>query len=137
MTKKANELTELQIQNGVIAWFDSVFGESDINGLLFAHLEGVMLGGKSARERAIRGAILKRAGMRRGIPDLFLAVARGGFYGLFLEIKKPGGVLSAIQKSRQNQLRAEGFCVSTVFSVKQAVDFIKDYLGGELWIENC
>ena len=33
------------------------------------------------------GARMKRIGLRSGFPDLFFPVARGGFHGLFVEMK--------------------------------------------------
>lgn len=35
----------------------------------------------------------KREGMTKGVPDLHLPVPRGGYHGLWIEMKKPGGVL--------------------------------------------
>ena len=34
------------------------------------------------------GAELKRMGMRRGFPDLFIPQAKKGFYGMFVELKR-------------------------------------------------
>lgn len=34
---------------------------------------------------------LKKAGTRRGIPDLMLPVAHGGFHGLYVELKRTKG----------------------------------------------
>ena len=49
-------------------------------GLLFAIPNG---GARSA----VTGARLKEEGVRRGVPDMMLPVARGGFHGLFIELK--------------------------------------------------
>jgi len=38
---------------------------------------------------ARKGATLKAMGLRAGAPDLFLAMMRGGYGGLYLEIKGP------------------------------------------------
>lgn len=36
-----------------------------------------------------QGARLKAAGLKPGVSDIFLPVPRGGYYGLFIEMKKP------------------------------------------------
>lgn len=36
---------------------------------------------------AVTGARLKEEGVRRGVPDMMLPVARGGFHGMFIELK--------------------------------------------------
>ncbi|WP_407543471.1 VRR-NUC domain-containing protein (plasmid) [Deinococcus radiomollis] len=44
-------------------------------------------------------AKLKADGVRKGIPDLHLAVATGRDHGLYIEMKNPGGRPSAEQSS--------------------------------------
>ena len=53
---------------------------------------------------------MKDEGVRAGIPDLFLAVPRGGFHGLFVELKRTkGGRTSDVQEKAMALLRAQGF----------------------------
>jgi hypothetical protein len=47
---------------------------------------------------AVTGAILKREGVRKGIPDLFLVKRNNQYSGLFIEMKAPKGVVSKEQK---------------------------------------
>lgn len=50
---------------------------------------------------------LKKAGTRRGIPDLMLPVARCGFHGLYVEMKRQkGGHVDPDQKACHEFLRA-------------------------------
>jgi hypothetical protein len=56
------------------------------------------------RRNIITGARLKKEGVRRGIPDLFLAVPKNGYSGLFIEMKTPSGKLSAEQDARIGEL---------------------------------
>ena len=42
---------------------------------------------------------LKREGVKSGVPDLFLPVARDGYHGLFIEMKAIGGRTSPNQKN--------------------------------------
>jgi hypothetical protein len=39
---------------------------------------------------ATTAALMRAEGVRRGVPDLVLPVARGGHFGLYVEMKRPG-----------------------------------------------
>lgn len=55
---------------------------------------------------------LKREGVRAGVPDIFLAVARGEFHGMFIEMKKKkGGRVSEAQKRVGGVLIGRGYFV--------------------------
>ena len=61
---------------------------------------------------SIVSARMKAEGVRAGVPDLFLAVPRGGYAGLFIEMKKrKGGVFSDAQKAMMADLAVQGFRV--------------------------
>ena len=50
-------------------------------------------------------------GLLAGAPDLFVPVARGGYHGLFIEMKRLyGGVVSERQKAAIAELRKAGYC---------------------------
>lgn len=67
--------------------------------------------------------------MRSGIPDLFLAVPRGYFHGLFIEMKKPqGGVVSDNQKACMEMLSNNDYCVTVCHGFLDAQEAIKGYL---------
>ncbi|MCK5026631.1 MAG: VRR-NUC domain-containing protein, partial [Nanoarchaeota archaeon] len=57
---------------------------------------------KSKRVR-IMGKLM---GIKTGIPDLLLPVARRNFHGLFIEMKRVDGGLSPAQKKRIPKLKA-------------------------------
>ena len=71
-------------------------------GLLYA----IPNGGK----RAIKTAIaLKAQGVKSGVPDMCLPVARGGYHGLYIELKRQrGGTVSETQKSWITALAKQG-----------------------------
>jgi|TARA_A100001391_G_scaffold72663_1_gene46522 hypothetical protein len=59
-------------------------------------------GGHRNKRTAAR---LKAQGVKSGVPDVFLPVARGGFHGLYIEMKKPKDAKSSAGKATANQLR--------------------------------
>lgn len=72
---------------------------------------------------------MKDEGVRSGIPDLFLAVPRGNFHGLFIEMKKPqGGVVSDNQKACMEMLSNNDYCVTVCRGFIDAQEAIKGYL---------
>ncbi len=76
---------------------------------------------------------MKDEGVRSGIPDLFLAVPRGNFHGLFIEMKKPrGGVVSDNQKVCMEMLSTNGYCVTVCHGFIEAKTAITAYLDSRL-----
>lgn len=72
---------------------------------------------------------MKDEGVRAGIPDLFLAVPRGKFHGLFVEMKKSqGGVVSDAQKACMEMLSNNGYCVTVCHGFIEAKTAITAYL---------
>lgn len=72
---------------------------------------------------------MKDEGVRAGIPDLFLAVPRGKFHGLFVEMKKPqGGVVSDAQKACMEILSENGYFVTVCHGFIEAKAAIIRYL---------
>ena len=66
--------------------------------------------------RPIKTAVnMKRTGTKAGVPDMFLPVARGGFHGMYIEMKRTkGGHVSDEQKSGIKALTEQGYkCVIT------------------------
>ena len=71
--------------------------------LLFVFLYG-------GERNIIVAARMKKEGVRAGVPDLFLAVPKGEFHGLFIEMKKPkGGRVSKNQSSMMKLLSEQGY----------------------------
>jgi hypothetical protein len=72
----------------------------------------------------IEGAILKGLGVRAGVPDV-IAVRDGRTYAL--EIKSPGGRLTAAQNAAHAALRAAGATVETTFSLDDALTVLEGW----------
>lgn len=81
------------------------------------------------RRDARGAAVLKSMGVRPGIPDLFLPLARGGFHGLAVEIKDRVGSLSRDQARICLALLDCGYLAVIIRDFESAVKVIRDYLG--------
>ena len=74
-------------------------------------------------------ARMKRLGVKSGVPDLFLPVARGGFHGLWIEMKrKKDSRVSDAQKAWIESLRSEMYRCEVAYGSKQACDYLFNYL---------
>lgn len=89
--------------------------------LLFA----IPNGGKRSKKVAME---LKQEGVRPGVPDMMLAVAKGGYHGLFIELKKIGGKAQPNQKKWQSMLRAQGYKSEIIEGWEDAIKEIREYL---------
>lgn len=70
-------------------------------------LHAIPNGGKRSKSEAAR---MKAAGVKAGVPDMFLPVARGGSHGLYIELKRiKGGRVSAEQLAWMEELTREGY----------------------------
>ena len=72
---------------------------------------------------------LKEQGVKAGIPDIFLPCARGGFHGLYIEMKRrKGGRVSIEQKKTIIALREQGYRVEVCEGWEKAREVIKEYM---------
>lgn len=85
------------------------------------------------------GAILKAAGMKSGVPDLCLPVARLGFHGLYIEMKYQKGKTSVEQEEFMVLLRQQGYKTAVAWGADQAQEIIRHYLarGPGFDLVNC
>lgn len=77
------------------------------------------------------GAALRRGGLRRGFPDLFIPLACKGYHGLFIEMKRRGGRVSEDQKEWLRRLMRNGYLCEVCFGADDAIKFIKKYTENE------
>lgn len=80
------------------------------------------LGRGSKTARIIAGTRAKAEGRRKGVPDLCLPVARGGYFGLYLELKPADGSgrVKPEQKAWAAALTEEGYLVLAPRGFEQA-----------------
>jgi VRR-NUC domain len=102
------------------------------NWLALSKIDGVELAyavpNGGARHPAV-AAKLKKEGVKAGIPDVVLPVARGGFIGLSIEFKHGDGSPSKEQRERINAWQKEGWCVTLCWDWQAATRFVIGYLG--------
>lgn len=76
----------------------------------------------------MEAANLKRQGVKAGVPDLFLPVARNGKYGMFIEMKVGRNKCTDNQKKWIRNLLEQGYEVKVCYSCEEAIQVIKKYL---------
>lgn len=81
---------------------------------------------------AITGAMLKREGVKPGIPDIFLPLPVGDFHGLFIELKTAKGQPSPEQREWLTRLRNRGYAAVLCRGLDEAIDTISRYVAGQL-----
>lgn len=75
-------------------------------------------------------AILKRQGVKAGVPDLCLPVPRGGYHGLFIELKTKTGRLSDNQERWLKALTIEGYKAIVCYGHEEATEALANYIRG-------
>ena len=75
---------------------------------------------------------LKAAGVREGVPDLFLPVPAGGFHGLCIEMKAGDDDLKPAQIRWRDFLTSQGYCHVVCWTEQQASDTLTQYLTGQI-----
>ncbi|MCP4566077.1 MAG: VRR-NUC domain-containing protein [FCB group bacterium] len=74
-------------------------------------------------------ATLKAQGLRPGVPDIDVPIARLPYHGLRIELKRQsGGQVSQAQKHFHEALRKQGYLVHVCCGWREAVESVKDYL---------
>lgn len=74
---------------------------------------------------------LKAEGVKAGVPDLHLPVARRGWHGLWIELKAIGKGASKAQKHWLSHLREQGHRAEVCQGWQAAARIIQDYLSEE------
>lgn len=81
----------------------------------------------------IEAAKLKRMGVKAGVPDIELPVAKGGYTGLHIELKRmEGGRVSLLQKEWIEGLSELGRLAAVCKGAREAIPLIEKYLRGEI-----
>lgn len=113
---------EEDVQISCVTWFRLQYHEL---ALLLYHVPN---GGKRGKVEAAR---FKAMGVQRGVSDLCLDVARGGYHGLRIEMKKISGDSrqSEDQRKWQEAVEAQGFKYAVCRSLDEFITIVESYLG--------
>jgi hypothetical protein len=97
---------------------------------LYGIPNGTLLAG-DYRHRAIQMARLKAEGLRPGVPDLCLPIARRGFQALYIEQKstRKGAVASDEQIEWRRWLNTHGNHAAICIGAKQSIELLLWYVG--------
>lgn len=115
-------MTEYQHQKTVFEWTRFVRGQYPELKFLF-HIKNEITGG-TARQAAID----KVQGVKKGVPDLFLPVARGNYHGLFIEMKTEKGKPTNEQKWWIEELNKQNYFAEVCHGWESAVRVLEWYL---------
>lgn len=89
----------------------------------------------AAKRSKRQGAYMKAEGLRAGVPDVCLPVARQGFHALYIELKRPrtatqrAGTVSAAQSDMLDRLNQERNLAIVCYGWEEAAKAIIDYVG--------
>lgn len=108
---------EHDLQEGCVRWFRMQYrGE-----VIFA----IPNGGKRDKVTARR---MRDEGVTSGVPDLMIAAVRGGYGGLFVEMKNgSAGRVSEEQMEMMERLRKAGYRCEVVRSFEEFVSVVRTY----------
>jgi hypothetical protein len=107
----------------------AIFEWADLNMATYPQLENLFAIPNGGQREHRTGAMLKREGVRAGVPDMMLAYPCGNYHGLFIELKRrDGGKVSPTQTEWINRLNKAGYLTIVAYCAKEAVQIITYYL---------
>lgn len=104
----------------LINWFDAAYPK--LSERLFAIPNG-------GHRHVATAKKMKSEGVRAGVPDCMLPVAKGGYHGIFIELKKTKtGRVSKEQKAWNEFLNEQGYLAVICYGFDEAKKAIEEYL---------
>lgn len=79
----------------------------------------------------LEAANLKRQGVKAGVPDLCLPVARNGFHGLYIEMKYGRNKTTEAQEEWLKNLTEQGYFTAVCYGAEEAEKVLLEYLTGK------
>lgn len=122
---KKKVYSEQYEQQLIIRWWDGICKDSTaiaaLQSNLLMHIPNGTLQAMKMKQRGL--------GVRSGVPDLFLAIPRGGYHGLWIELKRTrGGIISPEQIDFITLLKQQHYAAYVCKGHDSAIDLIKTYL---------
>jgi VRR-NUC domain. len=117
--------TEAQEQTLLFEWAALQTGKYPELALMFHVANG-------GSRHPVEAANLKRQGVKAGVPDICLPVARGKYHGLYIELKRrKSGRPSSAQIWWLGSLQEQGYVAWICYGWEHAAKMIKEYLETE------
>lgn len=116
--RKRSEATE---QERLISWAQWQYNKYPELKLLYHVPNG-------GSRNTLEAANLKRQGVKAGVPDLCLPVARQNFHGLYIEMKWGKNKVTENQSQWLDDLREQGYNAIVCYGADEAIRAIEDYL---------
>lgn len=114
--------TESQEQQRLFQWARMESGRFPELELLY-HIPNE---GKRSR---VTGRRMVAEGLKKGVPDICLPVARGGSHGLYIELKRTKDwKITQEQENWMRELMAQGYQVALCIGWEKAAEIIRGYL---------
>ena len=115
---KSSEAREQSALFGWLEWYGNICPE----GKLAYHIPN---GGS---RNVIEARNLKLQGVKAGVPDICLPVPRGGYHGMYIEMKYGKNTTTDAQNLWLEALREQGYYTAVCYSCEAAQAEIKRYL---------
>lgn len=119
--RKRSLFPESKLQCSCVLWFDLTYRTKFNTKLLFA----IPNDGKRTKGE---GDNARKRGMRAGILDMMLAIARKGYHGMFIEMKFGKGKTSEFQDEMIEEFKNQGYKVVICYTFEEFEKEITEYL---------
>jgi len=123
----AKMIKESEIQKMIFQWAELQQGKYPFLELMYHVPNG-------GSRHILEAVNLKKQGVKAGVPDIGLPVPKGGYHGLYLELKALKGKLSESQKNWLMKIDKQGYKTEIAYSFDEATDKIKKYIESEVEI---
>ena len=117
--KKKQSHPESEMQQACVIWFRYQY--APLKKLLWAN-------GNGGQRQKAEARIMKGEGVQPGVPDLTLAVPRGDWCGLYIELKVLPNQPTDEQKTMMELLTSQGYYCQVIYTKEQFMSLINNYL---------
>ena len=117
-------MTEFEIQKTLVAYFRDCWPH--LARSIRLSMNGIPLGGGRHASRLINA--MKSQGLVTGESDLFFAIPRGQYHGLFMELKAPGKSATQSQYEYLEYQRGNGYKAALCIGLEEATEVLTKYI---------
>lgn len=112
---------EAQEQTALFEW-------ANIYSNIYPDLELMFHVPNGGSRNKIEAANLKKQGVKAGVPDICLPVARGNYHGMYIEMKVGKNIPTDKQDKWLFNLNKQGYAVKVCYTWTEAADAIMKYM---------